>query len=84
MIISGLILIFAPLIVFALDQIGEPLPFDALTLSIFLGAAGIVLLILSQRPRLPRMLGIALLSVLILVAQIFGITSFVLGQSGLS
>lgn len=77
----ALILLFAPFILFVLDQMGVPVPVDELTLSVVLGAVGVLLLAVSQRHKPRRAIFAAVLGIIIVVAQVYGIALLVLGQS---
>lgn len=77
----GLILLFAPLMAFGLDQAGVWPPLDPLNVSVSLGSLGVILLALSQRGSWSGVLGALVAGALVLAAQVYGIAWWVLQGS---
>ncbi len=78
MIMLAILFLLSPLLFFTLDQVMPSFAGDSLTLSILFGAIGIVLLAISQRSATRRMIVAALLGLLVVAAQIYGIAILVL------
>ncbi|HIG23985.1 hypothetical protein [Henriciella sp.] len=81
--LSGLLLICAPLIIYALDSLIGLGRLDPLTLSTLIGTLGAGLLAFSQGDRWPRFFLALGAGLGVLILQIYGIVFLVLASSGL-
>lgn len=82
MIILTILLLFAPSIIFVIDQMSGALPFDGLTVSLVLGIAGVILLAVRQRHALGRLVLALLLGAAFVALQVYAIAYLVAGSIG--
>ncbi len=76
--IFGIILLFAPAILFIVDQQSGVIPGDSFTWSLVLGGIGLILLAMTQRATLQRVLIVLLGGITLLAAQYYAIAAIVI------
>ena len=78
----GIMLLFAPTLLFIQEQMGGKISGVRFTWLLIVGRVGLVCLALSQRISWPRVILAFTVGLIILVAQLYGIAALVMNQSG--